>query len=144
MIRTPEKAIIPELTRMLERIKKSERAKTLDRGKAPMAQASLAPTPDCMIVDRWVPPPSQGTLARERRAASASGGRNRERTIESDHSPRHGSRKKMEMVVVERSGSGDGSWEEESVADDSDEEATPSLNIRRAFTKLQERRLLTP
>ena len=39
---------------------------------------------------------------------------------------------------------GDGSWEEESVVDDSDEEATPSPNIERTFTWLQERWLLTP
>ena len=44
--------------------------------KAPVAQASPAPAMDCMIVDRLMPP-SQGTSARERRAASASCVRNR-------------------------------------------------------------------
>lgn len=82
--------------------------------------------------------------ARERRAASAVCGRNRERTAESDHSPRQGSHKKKKVVVVECFGSGDGSWEEELVADDSNEEATPSPNITRAFIRLQERWLLTP
>ena len=67
-----------------------------------------------------------------------------ERTAKSNYSPYHGSHKKKMMVVVDRSGSGDGSCEEDSAADDSNEEGVPSPNIRRAFTKLQERRLLTP
>ena len=106
--RTLEKARTPERTRM------PERAKTPDRGKALVAQASPPLAPDCMIVDRWVPLPFQGMSARERHTASASWGRNREWTVENDHSPRQGARKKKLVVAAERSGSGDGSWEEES------------------------------
>ena len=102
MTRTPEKARTPEMTRT------PELAKIPNCGKAPLAQASPALTLDCMIVDWWVPPPSQAMSARECRATSASYGQNRERTAESDHSPRQGACKKKKVVVAERPGSSDG------------------------------------
>jgi hypothetical protein len=71
-----------------------KRTKTPNRGKAPMAQTSHAPAPDCMILEQWVPPPSQATTARERRAASVSYSQNREKTAESDHLPPQSFRKK--------------------------------------------------
>lgn len=48
---TLEKARTREKTRTLEQAKTPKRVKTPDRGKAPAAHASLAPAPDCMIVD---------------------------------------------------------------------------------------------
>jgi len=104
-----------------------------------MAQASQAPAPDCMILEQWVRPPSHTTAARERRVASASCGRNKERVAESDHSPRQSSRKKKKVLAATRSGSGDRSWEGMSVAEESEEEITPSPNMRKVFTQLQER-----
>ena len=76
--KTPERARTLERTQTPERTKTPVRAKTPDRGKAHVAQASPAYALDCMIGDRWVPPPSQGTSARERRAATASCGQKRE------------------------------------------------------------------
>jgi hypothetical protein len=107
-----------------------------------MAQASPTPGPDCMVLEQWVAPPSLATTARERRTASISCGRNREEVAESDHSPRRSSRKKKKVLVARRSGSGDGSAEDSSV--ETDEDLAPSPNVRRAFTRLQERRFLTP
>jgi hypothetical protein len=133
--RTPKRAKTPDRT------KTPERAKTPDRGKAPMAQASPTLGPDCMILEQWVAPPSLATTARERRTASVSCGRNRE-VAESNHSPRRSSRKKKNVLVARRSGSGDGSGEDSSA--ETEEELAPSPNVRRAFTRLQEIRLLTP
>ena len=134
---------MPEKAKTLENTKRLKRAKTPDRGEAPAAQASPAPAPDCMIVDRWVPPPSQGISAKERRAASALCGRNMERTADSDHSPCESSCMKKVLVAM-RNGSGDGSWERTSDAENFDEEVTPSPNIRKIFMRLRERRLMTP
>jgi hypothetical protein len=94
-----------------------------------------------MILEQWVAPPSLAMTARERRTASVSCGRNREKVAESDHSPRWSSRKKK-VLAARRSGSGDGSGEDSSA--ETEEELTLSLNVRRAFTRLQEKRLLTP
>jgi hypothetical protein len=91
-----------------------------------------------------VPPPSYATTARERRVASVSCGRNRERVAESDHSPRQSSHKKKKVLAARRSGSGDGSWEGTSAVEESEEEITPSPNMRKVFIQLQERRFLTP
>ena len=85
-----------------------------------------------MIVDRWVPPPSQGMLAWERRAASKSFSRNRERMAESDHSSYESSRKKKKVLVAVRSEL----WKGASVAEDSDEEVIPSPNIRIVFNQV--------
>jgi hypothetical protein len=134
--KTPERAKTPD------RAKTSERAKTPDRGKAPMAQASPSPSPDCMVLEQRVAPPSLVTTTKERRTSSISCGRNMEEVVESDHSPRRSSRKKKKVLAARRSRSGDRSGEDSSVA--TDEEFAPSPNVRRAFTRLQERKLLTP
>jgi hypothetical protein len=131
----------PERARTLDRTRTPKRAKIPDRGKAPMAQASPAPGPDCMILEQQVAPPSLATTARERRTASISCGRNREEVAESDHSPRRSSRKKKNVLVARRSGSGDGSGEDSSA--ETDEELALSPNVRRAFTRLQEISFLT-
>ena len=70
----------------LEWMRTLENTKIPDRGKASMALTSHATTLTCIIMEQWSHPPSQAMLVRERRAASASCGRTRERTIESDHS----------------------------------------------------------
>ena len=62
--------------------------------------------------------------------------------IENDHPPRQSSRKKKVLAAV-HSGSGDGSWEGASALKESDEEVTLSPNMKKVFTRLQERRLLT-
>ena len=131
----------PERARTPKRMRTPERTKTPDHGKTPMAQASHAPALDCMIVKQWVPPPSQVMTVRDCRATSASCGRKSERTAESDHSLRQSSRKKK---VLAHSGSGDGPWEGSAAAKESDEGITPSPNMRKIFTRLQECRLLTP
>ena len=66
--------------------------------------------------------------------------------VESDHSPRQSSRKKKIVPTLERSGSEDGLWEQTgpSAAKKFDEEVTPSPGMCKIFTRLQERRLLTP
>ena len=129
----PERARTLERTRTPERTKTSERAKTSDRGRALVAYASPAPASDCIIVERWEPPPSQGTSTKKRWAASASCGQNKEQMAESDHSPCQGSNKKKKVVpAVERFGSRDRTWEEESAATDFEEEPTPSPTLRRA------------
>ena len=43
-----------------------------------------------------------------------------------------------------QSGSGDGTGEDPSAAGDSEDEIAPSPNMRRVFTRLQERHFLTP
>ena len=48
------------------------------------------------------------------------------------------------VLVAMRNGSGDGSWERTSDAENFDEEVTPSPNIRKIFMRLRERRLMTP
>jgi hypothetical protein len=68
--------------------------------------------------------------------------RNKEKTAENDHLSRESSRKKK-VLAVARSGSSDGSWECTSTAEES-EEVTPLPNMKKIFTSLQERRLLTP
>ena len=54
--------------------------------------------------------------------------------------------KKKKVPTPERSGSEDGSWEQTgpSTIKEFDEEVTPSPITRKIFTRLQERRLLTP
>jgi hypothetical protein len=136
--RTSTRSRTPERARTLDRTKTLEQVKTPDRGKAPMAQASPAPGLDCMILEQWVHPPSLATTARERRTTSVSCGKNRERVAESDHSPRQSFRKKKKVLAACRSGSGEDSSAE------SEEELAPSPNVRRVFTRLQERRLLNP
>jgi hypothetical protein len=89
-----------------------------------------------------VPPPSAATTAKERRTTSISVGRNREEVVESDHSPRRSTRRKKKVLAARRSGSGDGLGEDSSA--ETDEELAPSPNVRRAFTRLQEKKLLTP
>jgi hypothetical protein len=64
------------------------------------------------------------------------------RDTKSDHSPRRSSRNKKKVLATRRSGSGYGSGEDSSA--ETDEELAPSPNVRRVFTRLQERRLLTP
>ena len=97
--RTPEKAKTPK------RARTPNRTKTPDRGKAPMAQASHAPAPDCLIVERWAPSPSQVMSVWECQATSVSCGRNRERMVENDHSPQQSARKLKKMLAAARSGS---------------------------------------
>jgi hypothetical protein len=89
-----------------------------------------------MILEQWVPPPSHTTTTRERRAALASCGQNRERIAESDHSPWQRSHKKKKVLAARRSGSGEGSWEGTSAVEESEEEITPSPNMRKVFTQL--------
>ena len=48
------------------------------------------------------------------------------------------------MPTMEHSGSEDGSWEGHSTIEEIDEEVTPFPNMRKIFTRLQERRFLTP
>jgi hypothetical protein len=117
-------------------------AKTLDRGKAPMAQASLASGPDCMVLEQWVAPPLLRRLLRSAGRFQSLAGLNWEEVVESDHSPRRSSRKKNKVLAARFIGLGDGSGED-SLAE-TDEELAPSPNVKRAFTWLQEKRLLTP
>ena len=121
-----------------------DRAKTPDRGKALVSLVSPVPALDCMIVDPWAPPPSHAMSTRDPRTTSVSCGRNRERPTGSDPSPGQSSRKEKKAFGAARSGSGDGSGEDPDVAGDSEEEIAPSPNMKRVFTRLQERRLLTP
>jgi hypothetical protein len=102
----------PERARTPDRTKTPERAKTPDRGKVSMAQASPAPGADCMVLEQWVAPPSLATIARERRTASISCGRNMEEVAESGHSSRRSSCKKKKVLAARRSESGDGSGED--------------------------------
>ena len=62
--------------------------KPMDRGKAPLVQASQPPAPDCMIAEPWGQPPPQALTVQERRVTPTMCGRNREMTPESYHSPR--------------------------------------------------------
>ena len=72
-----------------------------------MAQIPPEPTLDCMIVEQWAPPPSQTMSVREQQVTSDSCGRNRERTTESDHSPRQSAHKKKKVPNMEHFGSED-------------------------------------
>jgi hypothetical protein len=105
--------------------------------RLPWLRPSPAPGPDCMVLEQWVAPPSLATTAKERRTTSISCGRNREEVAESDHSPRRSSGKKKKVLAARRSGSGDGSAED-SLAE-TDEELAPLPNVRRVFTRLQEK-----
>lgn len=125
-------------------MKTAERTKTPDRGKAHVAQTSQAPTPDCMIAGQWGHPPSHVLLVRERKITSNPCSRTKERTVECDHSPRQRAHKKKKVPTSEHSGSYNGTWEGPSAAEESKEEVTPSPNMRKIFTRLHERRLLTP
>jgi hypothetical protein len=53
-------------------------------------------------------------------------------------------KKKQKVLLAEHSGSEDGSWEGPSTAEEMDEEVTMSPSMQKIFTRLQERRLLTP
>jgi hypothetical protein len=119
-----------------KRTKTSERTKTPDRGKHPMAQASQTLAPDYTIMEQFTPP-SQVRMIREPRAVSVSCGRNRERMAKNDHSPGQRSRKRK-VLAEAHSGSGDRSWEGTLAAEDYKEEVTPSPNMRKIFTRLQE------
>ena len=111
-----------------------------------MVRVLQPPAPDCMIMEPWGLPSSQVLAVRERKVTPTPCSRNRERTAESEHSLRQSPRKKKKVPTPECSGSDDGSWEQtgHSVAVESDEEVTPSPSMRKIFTQLQERRLLTP
>ena len=109
--RTTKQSRTPERTRTPERARTLDRTKTLDRGKAPMSQVSLAPAPDCMIVDQWVAPPSQEVTDKEHRATSVFCSRNMERIVGSNHSHVQSSRKKRKVLGTVSSRLGDGSWE---------------------------------
>ena len=121
-----------------------DRMKTPDRGKTPVSHVSPAHVLDCMIVEQLAPLPSHAMLARDPRTASVSCGRNREQTTGSDPSPGQSSWKEKKASGTVRSGSGDRSGEDPAAAGDSEEEIAPFPNMRRVFTRLQERRLLTP
>ena len=142
--RASRRSRTPERTRTSERMRTPDRTRTPDRGKAPVAQVLPVPALDCMIVELWAPPPSHEMSARDPWTTSVSCGRNKEGTTRSDPSPGNRSRKKKHVSGTARSGSGDGLGEDPAVVDDSEEEITPSPNMRRVFTRLQERRLLTP
>jgi hypothetical protein len=137
--RTSARSRTPERARTPARMRTPDRTKSPDRGKAPMSQVAPSPVPECVIVEQWAPPPSRAMSARDPRATSVSTGRNRERATGGDPSSVQRPRKERKA-----SGSGDGSGEDPSYAGDSEEEIVPSPNVRRAFTRLQERRLLTP
>ena len=142
--RATERSRTPERARTPERMRTPDRTKTPDRRKTPVSQVSLAPILDCIIVEQWTPLPSHAMSARDPRTASVSCGRNRERTTGNDPSPGQSSRKEKKASGTVRSRSGDGSKENPATAGDSEEEIAPSPNMRRVFTRLQERRLLTP
>jgi len=95
-----------------------------------------------MVLEQWVVPPSLAMTAKERRTASISCGRNKEEVGENDHSPRRSTRKEKKVLAARRFGSGVGLGEDSSA--ETDEELAPSPNVRRAFTRLQEKKLLTP
>ena len=131
-------------SRTPERARTPEKMKSPDRGKAPMSQVSPTRALDCMIVEQSAPPPSHAMSAKDPRTTSVSCGRNKERSTGSDPSPGQSSRKEKKASGTARSGSGDGSGEDLAAAGDFEEEIAPSPNMRRVFTRLQERRLLTP
>ena len=83
-----------------------------------------------MIVDRWVPPPSQWMSARERRATSAMRLEQKMKGKEQSFTPPWLSQEEK-------------SWGDECAVENSDEEVTPSPNTRMVFTKLQEQQFLT-
>lgn len=95
-------------------------------------------------MEQWVPPPSWEVMDKEHQASSVSCGRNKERSRGSDRSPVQSSRKKKKVLGEECSGLGDGLWEGQSATEESEEEITPSSNMRKILTRLQERWLLTP
>ena len=115
-------------------------------GKALIAQVSQPSTPDCMIVEQWGHPPSQAPMVWERRITLTPCAPNKEKKAENDHSPWQSARKKKKVPTSKRSGSEDGSWEQmwPSTIEESDEEVTPSPDMCKIFTRLQERRLLSP
>ena len=127
---------MPERAKTLEKVRTPKRAKTSDRGKAPVVQVSQPPAPDCMIVEPWGQPPPQALTVREQRITPTPCARNREMTAESNCSPLQSSRKKKKVLTPERSGSEDGTWEHTRplAAEESDEEVTPSPSMRKIFT----------
>lgn len=129
--RTPEQSRTPEKARIPEKTRTSEWVKPSNRGKAPMAQASHAPTTDCMIVEQWVPPPSQVISVREHWVASASCNQHREMMAESDQFALAELSQKKKVLAATHFGSGDRSWEGASALEESEEEVTPSLNMRK-------------
>ena len=97
-----------------------------------------------MIVEPWGQPP---TLAvHEHRITPTPSGQNREQTTESDQSPRQASRKKKKVPTPEGSSFNDGLWEQTwpLTANEFEEEVIPSPSMRKIFTRLPVRRLLTP
>ena len=134
-----------ERSRTLERAKTPDRTKTPDRGKAPVSHVSPAPAcPGLYDSGAVGAPPSHAMSARDPRTTSVSCGRNRERTTGSDPSSGQSSRKEKKASGTARSKSGDGIREDPSAAGDSEDEIAPSPNMRRVFTRLQERHFLTP
>ena len=122
-----------------ERRNTPDRAKTPDKGRALVAQVLPTPALDCMIVEPWAPPPSHAMSARDPREVSVSCGQNRERPTGSDPSPGQSSRKAKKASGTARSESEDGSGEDPDATGESEEEIAPSPNMRRVFTRLQER-----
>ena len=111
------------------------------------------PSPDCMIVESWGPPPAQALVIWERMGTPTPCSRNMKRIAETDHdpSPRQSARNKKNDPTPERSGSAgyeseDGLWEHiwPSTVEQIDEEVTRSPSMRNMLTWLKERRLLTP
>ena len=82
-------------------------------------------------------------MVQERRITPTPCSRNKERRAESDHLLRQSACKKKKVPTFEHCGSDDGSWEGPSTAKELEEEVTLSPCMRKVFTRLQGRRLMT-
>ena len=137
--RTSDRSRTPDRARTHVSRRTPEREATPDRGKAPMAQASPTSVLDCQMLEPYAHPPSRAASTRDPRTTSVSGGRNPEPHTGSDPSPIQSVRKGNTVSRTPRSGT-----PEPGGPGDSEEEIAPSPNMRRVFTRLQDRKMASP